>query len=244
MTKAPAAKPVLMVVDDEPSQRKLIGGFFEGHGFTIMEAESAESMLDSLAQQPPDMILLDVRLPAMSGIDALPRIRELLPTIPVVLITAYADVRQAVASVKSGADDYLSKPIDLEELKVAVYDALAIRTSEDAENKIAIPELPDEFIVESRAMRQLRRDRGGRRAVRCSDSDSRPQRCRQRVDCTVDSPVEPTCIASDRDCKLRRSIGDTHRKRAIWARERSVYRSVGRSKRPVSDSQWRQLVPG
>ncbi len=123
MTKSPAAKPVLMVVDDEPSQRKLIGGFFEGHGFTIIEAASAESMLDSLAQQPPDMILLDVRLPAMSGIEALPRIRELLPTIPVVLITAYADVRQAVASVKSGADDYLSKPIDLEELKVAVYDA-------------------------------------------------------------------------------------------------------------------------
>ena len=91
----------------------------------------------------------------MSGIDALPKIRELLPTIPVVLITAYADVRQAVAAVKSGADDYLSKPIDLEELKVAVYDALAIPTSDDAENKIALPDLPAEFIFESRAMRQL-----------------------------------------------------------------------------------------
>ena len=56
------------------------------------------------------------------------RFGNLLPTIPVVLITAYADVRQAVAAVKSGADDYLSKPIDLEELKVAVYDALAIPT--------------------------------------------------------------------------------------------------------------------
>ena len=66
MTKASALKrpkPVLMVVDDEPSQRKLIGGFFEGFGFTIIEAESAEAMLDSLGQQPPDMILLDVRLP-------------------------------------------------------------------------------------------------------------------------------------------------------------------------------------
>lgn len=160
MTKASAPKrgpkpPVLMVVDDEPSQRKLIGGFFEGFGFTIIEAESAEAMLDTLEQQTPDMILLDVRLPAMTGIDALPKIRNLLPTIPVVLITAYADVRQAVAAVKSGADDYLSKPIDLEELKVAVYDALAISTTDDTENKIALPELPADFVLESRAMRQL-----------------------------------------------------------------------------------------
>ncbi len=155
MTKAEAAKPVLMVVDDEPSQRKLIGGFFEAFGFTILESPSAEEMLDLIGQQPPDMILLDVRLPEMSGIDALPKIRELLPTIPVVLITAYADVRQAVAAVKSGADDYLSKPIDLEELKVAVYDALEIRLPEDSGNQISIPELPAEFVVESRVMRQL-----------------------------------------------------------------------------------------
>ncbi|QDV24647.1 Transcriptional regulatory protein ZraR [Aureliella helgolandensis] len=153
--KRDSKSPVLMVVDDEPSQRKLIGGFFEGFGFTILEAESAETMLETLAQQPPDMILLDVRLPAMSGIEALPKIRELLPTIPVVLITAYADLRQAVAAVKNGADDYLSKPIDLEELKVAVYDALAIPSSDDAPHTIALPNLPADFIFESRAMRQL-----------------------------------------------------------------------------------------
>ncbi len=144
-----------MIVDDEPSQRKLIGGFFESFGLTIIEAPSAEVMLETIARQPPDMILLDVRLPEMSGIDALPRIRELLPSIPVVLITAYADVRQAVAAVKSGADDYLSKPIDLEELKVAVYDALAIHRSGDEESKTTLPELSAEFIFESRVMRQL-----------------------------------------------------------------------------------------
>ncbi len=155
MTKAAVAKPVLMVVDDEPSQRKLIGGFFEAFGFTIIEAPSAEVMLDLIGQQSPDMILLDVRLPEMSGIDALPKIREISPTIPVVLITAYADVRQAVAAVKSGADDYLSKPIDLEELKVAVYDALAIRLPDDSGNQIPVRELPADFVVKSRLMRQL-----------------------------------------------------------------------------------------
>ncbi len=155
MTRASGSEQVLMIVDDEPSQRKLLGGFFAGFGFTIVEAGSAEEMLATLRRQSPDMILLDVRLPEMSGIDALPQIRELLPTIPVVLITAYADVRQAVAAVKSGADDYLSKPIDLEELKVAVFDALAIRPTEETQGKVALPELPAEFILESRAMRQL-----------------------------------------------------------------------------------------
>ena len=155
MAKAPTAKHTLMIVDDEPSQRKLIGGFFEAFGFTIIELESAEKMLDSLSRHAADMILLDVRLPKMSGIDALPRLREILPTVPVILITAYADVRQAVAAVKSGADDYLSKPIDLEELKVAVYDALGISTSESGESKVTVPDLPADFIFGSRAMRQL-----------------------------------------------------------------------------------------
>jgi DNA-binding NtrC family response regulator len=144
-----------MIVDDESSQRKLIGGFFESQGFAITEASSAEEMLESIERQAPDMILLDVRLPEMSGIDALPKIRDLLPSTPVILITAYADVRQAVAAVKSGADDYLSKPIDLEELKVAVYDALAIDQSSGDESSTVLPELPAEFIVESRAMRKL-----------------------------------------------------------------------------------------
>ncbi len=155
MVKAPTANQTLMIVDDEPSQRKLIGGFLAAFGFTIIEAESAEAMLDLLGQHITDMILLDVRLPNMSGIDALPKIRKRFPTVPVVLITAYADVRQAVAAVKSGADDYLSKPIDLEELKVAVFDALALPSSDDPENKIALPDLPAEFIFKSRAMRQL-----------------------------------------------------------------------------------------
>lgn len=144
-----------MIVDDEPSQRKLIGGFFSNLGFTIIEVSSAEAMLNEIQQQPPDMILLDVRLPEMSGIDALPELRKLLPSIPVVLITAFADVRQAVVAVKSGADDYLSKPIDLEELKVAVYDALAIHPTGSDAAKTELPPLPDEFIFESRVMQQL-----------------------------------------------------------------------------------------
>ncbi|MCA9083468.1 MAG: sigma-54-dependent Fis family transcriptional regulator [Planctomycetaceae bacterium] len=155
MNGTTVGKHVLMVVDDEIAQRQLIGGYFRTLGFAIVEADSAEEMLRQIENSPPDMILLDVRLPGITGIDALPSVRSKLPTVPVVLITAYADVRQAVAAVKSGADDYLSKPIDLEELRIAVFDALHIRTTVDDEPVVQIPELPDGFIFESRVMRRL-----------------------------------------------------------------------------------------
>ncbi|MDV6030031.1 MAG: sigma-54-dependent Fis family transcriptional regulator [Phycisphaera sp. RhM] len=155
MKQASPAQPVLMIVDDEPAQRELIGGFLQRQGLEIIEASSAESMLESLQQRAPDMILLDVRLPNMSGIEALPEIRQRLPTVPVVLITAFADVRQAVEAVKRGADDYLSKPIDMEELKVTVFDALEMRSVDDPPGKPTLPPLPAEFICESSAMRGL-----------------------------------------------------------------------------------------
>ncbi|MCA9047267.1 MAG: response regulator, partial [Planctomycetaceae bacterium] len=97
-------KRVLMIVDDESAQRQLLGTYFRGLGFETVEAESAEEMLEQLHQSVPDMILLDVRLPGMTGIEALPEIRSRHIEVPVVLITAYADLRQAVAAVKSGAD--------------------------------------------------------------------------------------------------------------------------------------------
>lgn len=160
MTRSASSKPLLMVVDDEPAQRKLIGGFLQSQGVEIVEAPSAEAMLEWLDDQTDetptlDMILLDVRLPKMSGIDALPEIRKRSPEIPVVLITAFADVRQAVEAVKRGADDYLSKPIDLEELKVLVMDMLGMPSGDAPANTVNLPELPADFVFESRVMRSL-----------------------------------------------------------------------------------------
>ena len=145
----------ILIVDDERSQRQLLGGFLESLGYTIRESVSAEDMLASLREQIPDCILLDVRLPGMSGIEALPGIRELSDAVPILLITAYADIRQAVDAVKAGATDYLSKPIDLDELKVAVEDALRIREEAIGGISPEHPKLPKGFIVASSAMRHV-----------------------------------------------------------------------------------------
>lgn len=145
--------PVILIVDDEPAQRRLLGGFIQSLGFQVAEACSAEEALRRIAAEPPAMVLLDVRLPGISGLEALPEIRKLHEHLPVLLLTAYADLRQAVAAVKGGADDYLAKPVDLDELAAAILDALGARRPDSAEKNR--PQLPADVVAQSVAMRRV-----------------------------------------------------------------------------------------
>ncbi|TWT69372.1 sigma-54-dependent transcriptional regulator [Crateriforma conspicua] len=141
----------LLIVDDEASQRKLLAGFLTDCGFATRLADSGEEALKIVTNSPPDLVLLDVRLPGISGIEALGKIRETSPTLPVLLITAHADVHQAVDSIKRGADDYLAKPIDLEELRTAISDLLAQPTAHPGD----LPPLPDNIVAASGAMKSV-----------------------------------------------------------------------------------------
>jgi len=142
----------ILVVDDEASQRRLLAGFLESLGIEVDEAGSAEDALDSIRGSVPDMMLLDVRLPGMSGIDALPEIREIAGDLPVLLITAHADLRQAVAAMKVGADDYLAKPLDLDELETVIFDTIGERDDKAEPGAKVRAELPSDFVCESPAM--------------------------------------------------------------------------------------------
>jgi DNA-binding NtrC family response regulator len=144
-----------LVVDDDASQRELLASFVESLGHVTNRAGSAEEALDSIRQSAPDIALLDVRLPGMSGFEALAEIRKFAAELPVILITAYADVRQAVAAIKSGADDYLAKPVDLEELAAAIADKLGPDEASAVSKDRAAPPLPSDFISESRAMQHV-----------------------------------------------------------------------------------------
>ena len=145
----------ILVVDDEVSQRELLGGFLESLGIHVEQAGSAEDALESIRGSVPEMVLLDVRLPGMSGIDALPEIRKISADLPVLLITAYADLRQAVAAMKIGADDYLAKPLDLDELETVIFDSIGRPEEEPRTGGRTIPELPGDFVCRSPAMRRV-----------------------------------------------------------------------------------------
>jgi two-component system nitrogen regulation response regulator GlnG len=104
----------VLIVDDEPS---ICWGFQQlltGEGYTVAAAASAEDGLEAAGRQPPDAIVLDVRLPGMDGLTALGRFRGLLGEVPVIVITAFGDLETAVRAVREGAFDYLTKPFDLD----------------------------------------------------------------------------------------------------------------------------------
>ncbi|MFM7750808.1 MAG: sigma-54-dependent transcriptional regulator, partial [Opitutaceae bacterium] len=114
----------ILVVDDDAGQRSLLETFLRAQGFRTQAADSGSAALALLERENFRLIISDVRMPGMSGIETLRRVREKRPDLPVLLVTAFADIRTAVAAMRDGAVNYLAKPIDLDELMSSVRRAL------------------------------------------------------------------------------------------------------------------------
>jgi two-component system response regulator AtoC len=108
----------VLIVDDERTLARAVKAFLAEAGYEAELAGDGEQALELLPRLRPDVVFADVRLPGMSGIDLLRRIREFDPAIPVIIMTAYGTIEGAVEAVKLGAFDYMKKPVDLEELKL------------------------------------------------------------------------------------------------------------------------------
>jgi two-component system NtrC family response regulator len=106
----------ILVVDDEPAQRELLGGFLAKRGWSIALAAGGAEALAILRRTAVHLVLADYRMPDLSGIELLKASKQLNPEVPVVLITAYGSIASAVEAMKAGAYDYLTKPIELDEL--------------------------------------------------------------------------------------------------------------------------------
>ena len=110
----------ILIVDDEQSYRQLLSLVFEGDGHTIRTATNGREALEVLQSEPVDVVISDVRMPDMDGIEMLSAVRETQPDLGVVLMTAFASVETAREAFKLGADDFIQKPFDVEELKLIV----------------------------------------------------------------------------------------------------------------------------
>ena len=110
----------LLVVDDEPGQRTMLRAVLTAEGYRVAEAEDGDAALAHVEAHFYDLILMDVRMAQLDGMAALKAIKARSPGIPVVLMTAYGTVRDAVEAMKAGAYDYLTKPLDVDELKLTV----------------------------------------------------------------------------------------------------------------------------
>jgi FixJ family two-component response regulator len=114
------------IVDDDESFRKAIERHLKYAGYEVATYASAEHLLERLpSESVPGCILLDVRIPGLSGPELQERLSELGSTLPIIFLTGYPDVRTTVRAIKAGADDFLTKPVSSEELLQAVRRAIA-----------------------------------------------------------------------------------------------------------------------
>ena len=119
-------KPRILVVDDEESHRIMLRAVLKEEGYEVSEASDGTEAVKAVEQEPFDLILMDIRMRTMDGIEALGEIRKISPLVPVLIMTAYASVKTAVEALKAGAFDYLTKPLDTDELKILIEKALEI----------------------------------------------------------------------------------------------------------------------
>lgn len=152
-------KNKLLIVDDEEIVRQSLQAWFLEDGYDIDLADSAESALKLYEKNKYDLILLDIKMPGMSGMDLLLKLKEIDPEAIIILITAYASVSSAVKALKSGAYDYITKPIDPDELSHLVKNALTQKNlkEENIQLKQSFDEIVnyDNLIGESPKMKEI-----------------------------------------------------------------------------------------
>jgi len=116
----------ILIVDDEKNMRFVVGRALAGAGHDVREAASGEEALEAFEESVPDLVILDQRMPGMGGQAALVAIKKEHPALPVIMLTAHGNVENAVQAMKAGASEYLTKPFDVEELKLTVDKALKL----------------------------------------------------------------------------------------------------------------------
>jgi DNA-binding NtrC family response regulator len=147
----------ILVVDDELNIRRVLERAFAKEGYQVQTAEGGHQALRLLAETPCDLMLTDVVMPDMTGLELLKRARQQHPNLQVVLMTAHGTIQTAVEAMRAGAYDFLTKPLDMEVLRKVVRNALreATHAPKTAVRKAAVKRKRTAFIGESPAIRKV-----------------------------------------------------------------------------------------
>jgi len=150
----------ILVVEDGQSQREMLQDFLAGEGHTVAGAKDGKSAIDHVLEGYHDLLLLDYKMPGMNGLDVLKKVKGINPQIDVIMMTAYGTIETAVEAMKSGALDYITKPIDLDELNILI-DRISERRTLIRENQILREKLwkkgftADQIVYKNRKMEDL-----------------------------------------------------------------------------------------
>lgn len=117
----------ILVVDDEVKECELLRRFFEKKGYTVITSNNGMDAIEKVQNESPDIMLLDIKMPGMDGVEVLKCVREFNKKIGILMVTAVMDEDIAKSAMKLGADEYITKPIDLEHLEMHVLVDLIMR---------------------------------------------------------------------------------------------------------------------
>lgn len=130
-------RAIILVVDDEESVRTVLRRALESAGYHVLTAESGQMALDVMSQGKVEVMLLDVSMPGLSGLDVLTQVRARWPEISVIMVTGVADLATGVNAIKEGAYDYVAKPFDLDAIATVVRRARERRNLVSSEQRLA-----------------------------------------------------------------------------------------------------------
>jgi DNA-binding NtrC family response regulator len=119
-----AGKSRVLVVDDEEALRYLLSTELAAEGYDVETAGDGDEAIEAIRQKDYDVVLLDIKMPRVDGFEVLRFIKQNKPEIKVIMLTAYADVKNAIEALKLGASDFVSKPYDLEDILTSINRAL------------------------------------------------------------------------------------------------------------------------
>jgi two-component system nitrogen regulation response regulator NtrX len=123
--------PAVLIVDDESTIIDSLEGILSDDGFEVMHAYNGYEALKKIEAESPDIVLLDIWMPGMDGIDTLKEIKKMSPNLPVIMITGHGSIESAVDATKSGAFDFLEKPLSIDKIMVTINNALNFRKLEE-----------------------------------------------------------------------------------------------------------------
>ena len=144
----------VLMVDDDPQLRVMLGYALRQEGFVVEEASTGEDALDMLRHQEPDIVLLDVLMPGIGGVETCRRIRE-RSTVPIIMLTALGRDEDIVAGLEAGADDYCTKPVSLVQLVARIRAQLRRLEMDQATSSSALSVDEGNLVVDTAARQAI-----------------------------------------------------------------------------------------
>ena len=237
----------MIFVDDDPDLRRATAQALTLAGFAVRAFDGAEAALAAISEDFEGPVVTDIRMPRMNGLQLFERIKAVDPELPVLLVTGHADVELAVAALKDGVYDFISKPFDAERLATAVEHAAEKRrlVLENRRLRAAAAETPADLplIGDAAGIRRLREsDPPGRRRGR-RRAGARRDRVGQGGGGAAAARVERAAREELRRAQLRRAARDRARERALRPRGRRLHRRRAPARRADRARERRHAVP-